>query len=110
MIVSSYLTGPAVALFAFGVIVLLCRWTFSTARRDERAEHRRAQAPRTAGDFGLLVPVATARTPEDAALLRDVLAGEGIRCTVTEGERPDQVVVLVFRADAARAGRLVSSG
>lgn len=112
MIDFSYLTGPVVALIAFGVIVLLCRWVFSTADRDERAARRRAQAQArgAAGDFGLLVPVATTRTAEDAALLCDVLAGEGIRCTVAGGERLGELVVLVFRADAARAERLVRSG
>ncbi|MDP9436129.1 MAG: hypothetical protein M3P93_13440, partial [Actinomycetota bacterium] len=66
---SNVVLGPVVAAGALGVIVLLCRWVFSTDTRDQRAARRRS----TAGarrDYGLLVPVARARTPEDAALLR----------------------------------------
>ncbi|MCU1691906.1 MAG: hypothetical protein JWM64_997 [Frankiales bacterium] len=109
MIVSSYhfLFGPVVAVAALGLIVLMCRWVFSTDHRDDRVA-RRTQKAMSSGDFGLLVPVATVRTPEDAELLRGVLRDAGIRGTVaaTPG---GGLSVLVFRDDALRARDLVSS-
>lgn len=102
----SFLFGPVVAMLALGVIVLLCRWVFSTGHRDDRVA-RRAKAV-SAGDFGLLVPVATVRTSEDADLLRGVLRDAGIRGTL--GAAPEGgLTVLVFRADALRARDLVNS-
>ena len=105
MIVSSYhyLVAPLVAAGAHGVIVLLCRWVFSTKERDARTAARAAAAAR-AGDYGLLVPITRVRTRDDADMLRALLAGAGIRCTVApDGE------VLVFGRDASRARELVSS-
>lgn len=109
-----YLIGPAVAAVALLVIILICRWVFSTTERDQRTA-RRLERLQSRGDYGLLVPVATARTAADAQLLRSVLTEAGIRCTVTpasdgpaEDGSSDQVL-LVFRADASRARGLVSS-
>lgn len=102
----SYLYGPMVAMAAMGVIILICRWVFSTSHRDERTA-RRLEKARSRGDFGLLVPVTRVRTGDDAALLRAVLAEAGIRCTVAEQD--DGLDVLVFRRDAVRARELVSS-
>jgi hypothetical protein len=104
---TSFLVGPAVALVALGLIVLLCRWVFSTDDRQRR-EARRLQAARARGDYGLLVPVATARTREDAQMLRTVLHGAGIRCTLA-ADASDTHEVLVFRDDAERAQQLVAS-
>jgi len=109
-----YMIGPAAALLALGVIVLLCRWVFSTSTRDERTARARTRAA-ARGDYGLLVPVASVRTEQDAAMLRDVLRSAGIRCTVTHGgpaggtaaERSWQL--MVFRSDAPRASALVRS-
>ena len=109
-IVSSYhfLIGPLVASAALLVIVLMCRWVFSTKDRDRRAA-RRVQAPKASrsADYGLLVPIASVRTREDAEMLRGVLAGARIRCTVAADATGADV--LVFRADALRARDLVSS-
>ena len=111
MIVSSYhyLLGPLVAAGALGVIILICRWVFSTTHRDDRTA-RRLEKARARGDYGLLVPVAQVRTRDDAAMLRAVLQDAGIRCTLGEvaGDSP-ALSVLVFRADALRARDLVSS-
>ena len=110
MIVSSYhyLVGPLVACGALLVIILLCRWVFSTADRDARAARRTSAALASrSGDYGLLVPIATVRTGDDAEMLRAVLREAGIRCTVAPGETGADV--LVFRADAERARDLVSS-
>lgn len=104
MLVSSYhfLQGPLIAVAALGVIVLMMRWVFST-------DHRSSRSASVSGtrDYGLLQPVCTARSAEEAAALRDRLAQAGIRCTVTAG--PDAVALLVFRDDAARARELVGS-
>lgn len=103
----SFLFGPVVAMAALGLIVLLCRWVFSTSHRDQRVAQRRTAAV-SAADFGLLVPVATVRAPEDAELLRDVLKQAGIRGTVAAS--PDGALsLLVFRDDALRAKDLVRS-
>ena len=112
MIVSSYhfLLAPAVAAGALGVIILICRWVFSTTHRDDRTARRLAKA-RARGDYGLLVPITRTRTVDDAEMLRSVLREAGIRCTVAAaGDAPeDGTDVLVFRADALRARDLVSS-
>ncbi len=108
MIVSSYhyLLGPLVAAVALALIVLMCRWVFSTSTRDRRNAEARARA-QAAGDYGLLVPVAVVRTQEDADLLRDVLRDAGIRGTIAAAPSGG-LAVLVFRADATRASSLVS--
>jgi hypothetical protein len=105
------LTGPLVGFVALLVVLGLCRWVFSTKGRDERAARRRAAAlaaARSRGDFGLLVPIATVRTPEDAEMVRELLSGAGIRATVSPGSGPDDRVVLVFRRDEARARSLTA--
>lgn len=99
--------GTLVAGVAMVVLVLLCRWVFSTGDRDQRAAQR-VQRARSRGDFGLLVPVTTGRTAADAEQLRGVLRAAGIRGTVAVGEQADERIVLVFRADAERARSLVS--
>lgn len=110
MIVSSYhyLVAPLVASGALLVIILICRWVFSTADRDERTARRTARALASrGGDYGLLVPVATVRTKDDAEMLRTVLREAGIRSSVSA--HADGAELLVFRADALRARDLVSS-
>jgi hypothetical protein len=104
----SFLYGPLVATAALGVIVLICRWVFAPppAARTRPAPGTPA-ATASRQDYGLLEPVATCRTPEDAALLRDVLREAGLRGTLADGATPGEVVVLVFRDDAARARALV---
>ncbi|MDP9466702.1 MAG: hypothetical protein M3P31_05620 [Actinomycetota bacterium] len=111
MIVSSYhyLVGPLVAAGALGVILLICRWVFSTTHRDDRTA-RRLEKARARGDYGLLVPVTRVRTRDDAEMLRSVLQEAHIRCTVGEaGDDAPGLAVLVFRADAERARDLVAS-
>lgn len=110
MIVPSYhyLIAPLIACGALLVIILLCRWVFSTTHRDKRTARRTAMAAASrGGDYGLLVPVATVRTRDDAEMLRSVLREAGIRCTVSADA--DGAEVLVFRADALRARDLVSN-
>ncbi len=105
----SFLIGPLVAAGALGVIILICRWVFSTTHRDDRTARRTAKA-RARGDYGLLVPVAEVRTRDDAEMLRTVLQDAGIRCTLGEAPHDSpQLALLVFRADAERARDLVAS-
>lgn len=110
MIVSSYhyLVTPLIACGGLLVILLMCRWVFSTTGRDQRAAGRAPQAlAGRSGDYGLLVAIASVRTAADAEMLRAVLRDAGIRCTVAaDGAGAD---VLVFQADALRARELVSS-
>jgi hypothetical protein len=108
VIVPSYhfMIGPTAALLVLGLIVLICRWVFSTSHRDERTARRRAAA-RARGDFGLLVPVASAPTVQEAEALRTLLRDAGVRGTVAPGGPGGAVSVLVFRSDAERARSLV---
>jgi hypothetical protein len=99
-----FVLGPGVAVAAMGVIALICRWVFSTENRETR---RLERALSTRGDLGLLVPVATVRTRDDAEMLRDVLRDAGVRASVSEDEL--EVQVLVFAKDADAARRLVST-
>ena len=99
-----FVMGPGVAVAAMGVIALICRWVFST---DGRQTRRLERALSTRDDLGLLVPVATVRTRDDAEMLRDVLRDAGVRASVSEDEL--EVRVLVFAKDADAARRLVST-
>jgi hypothetical protein len=103
VLVSSYhyLEGPAVALGALGVIVLICRWVFATPHRSTPAVRHEN------GDFGLLEPVTVVRTRADAEMLRGVLRQAGIRGTVADAA--GGFAVLVFRDDVSRARDLVRS-
>jgi hypothetical protein len=79
-------------------VALVCRWVFTPSRRPVRS------APPAGPDYGLLVAVTTAPTAADAAMLRDLLVGQGVRASVSAGHD-----VLVFRGDLDEARRLVSS-
>ena len=109
-LVSSYhfLLGPLVAIAALGLIVLICRWVFATDHREDR-QARRLDKLLAGDDYGLLVPVSTVRTRDDAEMLRGVLAGAGVRAGISGGELPGELVVLVFSKDLARARQLVSA-
>jgi hypothetical protein len=102
VLVSSYhyLEGPLIAVAALGLIILICRWVFSTDRPAPTP-------PVSRGDYGLLEPVAVVRTVDDATMLRSVLRDAGIRGTVADAA--GGFAVLVFRDDATRARQLVRS-
>ncbi len=106
-VVSSYhyLLGPLVAVAALVLLLLICRWVFSTDQRDDRTA-RRLERLAGAGDYGLLVPISTVRTRDDALMLGSVLREAGIRASVSHDAAV--FVVLVFRADAPRARQLVA--
>lgn len=102
-----YLLAPLVALAALGIIALICRWVFATDHREDRTA-RRIEKVLGAGDYGLLVTVATVRTRDDAEMLRDVLIQAGVRAGVSE--EAGELQVLVFSKDLDRARALVSAG
>lgn len=87
-----------IALLAMLLIALICRWVFTPTHT-----HVRRPEP-TAGDYGLLVPVASAKTHADAVMIRDLLVTEGVRASVSPEHE-----VLVFARDAERAKALVAS-
>lgn len=96
------------ALLAVALLALLARWIFGSGRVAPVRRRARPVAP--PADYGLLVPVATVPTREDAEMLCEVLAGHGIRCTVAPAvdtpaaaHGPDPQQVLVFPADVGRA-------
>lgn len=98
-----FLLGPVVAAAALGIITLICRWVFSTDHREDRTARRVEKALATR-DYGLLVPLTTVRTREDAEMLRDLLAEAGIRVNIS-----DELELLVFSKDATRARALVAA-
>lgn len=86
-----------VAIAAMALVALICRWVFTPT-------HARVRRPAGPKDYGLLVPVATVRTEEDATMLRDLLRAEGVRSSVSP-----ELEVLVFARDLERARALVGS-
>ncbi len=98
-------------LLVIALLSLLARWAFSPAPRLSTRRLARDADPH---DFGLLTPVATAPTREDAEMLREVLTSHGIRCTIAPanplgGGRKRPMHVLVFLGDADRAKTLVGT-
>lgn len=80
------------------LVALICRWVFTPTHTGVRRPEP------TPADYGLLVPVASAKTRADAVMLRDVLIAEGVRASVSPAHE-----VLVFAQDAERARALVAS-
>jgi hypothetical protein len=108
---------PVVGLLSAAVLLALMAFTMRRLNRSLRTflprPSARARQEAAAGDYGLLVAVATVPTRDDAEMLRDVLAANGIRATVAPAP-PDEsgragLRVLVFPDDAARARDLVAS-
>jgi hypothetical protein len=95
-----FLLAPLIAAAALGIMVLICRWVFSSDHHEVR--HRSDDG------YGLLVPVATVRTRDDAEMLRGVLVQAGIRAGVSE--EAGELHVLVFTKDLPRARSLVAAG
>lgn len=102
-VVSSFhfLLGPVIAAAALGLIILICRWVFSTDHRDDRTVRKITKA---VGDYGLLVPVAAVRTRDDAEMLKGVLSDAGIRAGIS-----GEYEVLVFSKDLGAARSLVAA-
>ncbi|MFP5219022.1 MAG: hypothetical protein ACLGIG_04695 [Actinomycetes bacterium] len=104
---SHYWTGPLAALFALALVLLICRWVFAPPKRPRTAVSPAPTRPTgRPTDYGLLVPVAHARSVDDADLLVAALSAGGVRSTVAPGDGGGWRV-LVFSGDAACAERLV---
>jgi hypothetical protein len=97
----SYLLGPLTAFGVVGLLTLLLRWAFS-GRRTSLVERRPGTG--AAGDYGVLVPVASPGSFVEGELLRRRLEDAGIRATlVPTGEGPR---VMVF-PDSERVARAI---
>lgn len=104
-----YLLGPVAAMAAVGVLILVSRWAFGSGSRPPLRLRQTGPA-----DYGLLLPVATVRSREDADMLRQLLADAGIRGTVvTVPAESDQTYggfqLLVFPASAPEARKLLAT-
>lgn len=112
-----YFGRPLLFVAVVGVLMVLLRWTFTPAHDTVRSgDVEVPTAGRQADGYGLLVPVATVRTDEDAHLLRAHLVDHGIRGTVAAVPRgpgepgaPPALAVLVFPDDLARARELLAA-
>ncbi len=98
-----FMVGPLVALVVMLVLAGILRWIWSPGRRTEPFER---------GDYGLLAEVARLQRREDAILLQERLASQGIRATVGPAPeafpgKPVPYVVLVFPTDESRARAVV---
>jgi hypothetical protein len=90
------------AIGIIGVLMLVTRWVFSPSRpRTGRPEG----GPNA--NLGLLTPVLSHAGRSQALAAKNLLSAQGIRCSVSRLER-DSYDVLVFRADADQARRLLS--
>lgn len=101
-----FLVGPALAVAAVAALGLASRWVFGSERARQRAAAARHGS---AGELGLLRPVAGTASAGQANALRAVLSDAGIRST-TAVRRDGRVEVLVFADDLDRARRLVPPG
>lgn len=100
-----YMIGPATALLAIVLLMLLCRWTFGSGTTAVLPKWDRRRR-----DYGLLVPVAFVPTYARAEQIRLHLADNGIRGTVAVSQGPRLGMdVLVFPADAKAAQDLLRS-
>ena len=88
-----------IAFLMIGLLGFILRWTLS---RDQGAP---AWPPSDPEDFGLLTPVATADTADEAARVRAMLADAGIKATTAAGT-DGRHRVLVFSAELDRARRV----
>lgn len=102
---------PVVGVLSAVLLAALLAMTTRRLTRSLRVFLPGARPPAGTTDYGLLVAVATVPTRDDADMLREVLAGHGIRATVAPARpgAPTPVHVLVFPVDAARARDVVAT-
>lgn len=93
----SFLFGPVIALLALGGLMLVSRWMSG----QESSLIERPAEPGAAEEYGLMIPVASPRTPREADRVAVQLAEAGVRSRsvdTTEGLR-----VMVWAEDVAQA-------
>jgi hypothetical protein len=94
--------GPLAGGMVMGGLAVALRYTYGTGRPPRREPVQRS------GDYGLLEPVATVRTRQDALLLRDLLSSHALRATTARA--PGRAWhVLVFSEDIAAARELIAA-
>ncbi len=91
------------AVGALAVLALLLRWTFGTQRSNP-------SPPSGGPDYGLLEEVSRVPTPDAAKVLRNKLAEQGVRATVSAApaEEGGGYRLLVFPDDHAAAKIVLS--
>jgi hypothetical protein len=103
-VVSTGLSGSALALLAVLVLGGLLWWTFGDSRSMPAPNNR-------SGDgYGLLVEVARLPSAQAADVLRRRLAAAGVKATVSPGAGGDGHALLVFPADEADARTVLARG
>ena len=91
-----------IAFLMIGLLGFVLRWTFG---RDKSMPVWPPTEPSDPDDFGLLAPVATVDTADEAVQVRAMLAEAGIKATTAAG--PDgRHRVLVFASELDRARRV----
>lgn len=89
------------AFFIVGGLMLMMRWIFKPSRpRTGRPQHG------PGADLGLRRPVLSAAPRAKALDAKNLLSGQGIRCSVSRLDS-NSYDVLVFTPDAERAQRLL---
>jgi hypothetical protein len=91
-----------IAFLMIGLLGFVLRWTFA---RDKGMPMWPPAEPSDSDDFGLLAPVATVDTADEAARLRAMLAEAGIKATTTAAPA-GRYRVLVFSSELDRARRV----
>jgi hypothetical protein len=94
---------PFIALLALLVLMGIARLSFGPRRRGAKLP----PGSRRVVDLGLLVPLRTLPTSDDAELLRSRLRDNGVRASVSV--ETHGYVVLVFRHDEPRAREILQS-
>lgn len=95
------ITETLTAFAMIAMLGLILRWTFSRGRDTAPAQWSRARSE----DFGLLAPMATVDTLDEAQRLRATLNQAGMKATTTVAH-DGRHQVLVFATDLDRARRV----
>lgn len=95
-------TETLIAFAMIAMLGLILRWTFSHNRDTESRLW-----PPGPDDFGLLAPVATVDTADEATRLRTALSLAGVKATTTI-TRDGRHQILVFANDLDRARRVAN--
>jgi hypothetical protein len=100
----SFAFGPLVAVALVGLFAVILRWAFSRGSSVVAAPPR----PGPAGEYGLLVPVASPANYVEGEILRQRLEGQGVRANLAstlDGPR-----LMVWPGDEERAREVLATG